>query len=105
VRKLLGVGFPASPPRSSGCWARWGKAAGVETLAAAAAEVVTAARTWREAVRQLELLAQRPYCDLSGWDQDVRTADQARDAFYVAARRSLDVPGGSVAQSSCLSTR
>lgn len=22
VRKLLGVGFPASPPRTSGCWAR-----------------------------------------------------------------------------------
>ena len=68
-------------------------------------ETVAAARSWREAVRQFELLAQRPDCDLTGWDQGVRSADGARDAFYLAARRSLDIPGGSVVQSSWLSTR
>ena len=32
----------------------------------------------------------------------VRAADQRRDAFYVAARTGLAVPGGSVAQAARL---
>jgi hypothetical protein len=65
---------------------------------------VAAARDWRSAVWQLELLARTPADDgisvkaLSA----VRAANGARDRFYVAARESMNVGGGSVEQASWL---
>ncbi|MFF0314261.1 hypothetical protein ACFYPH_06375 [Micromonospora sp. NPDC005252] len=63
---------------------------------------VAAARTWRDAVWQVEHRA-RGFADQPG---DVASllnrADEARDGFYRAARSSLGVRGGSVAQSAML---
>lgn len=65
---------------------------------------VAAARDWRNAVWQPELLSRAPTDDdisvrvLSA----VRAANGARDRFYVAARESLNVSGGSVEQASWL---
>jgi hypothetical protein len=58
---------------------------------------VTAARQWRDAIWQLELLASDQAGDGAGWMPAVRAADQARDEFYAAARASLGV-AGTVAQ-------
>ncbi len=60
---------------------------------------VAAARDWREAVRKLEFFALGVTTDWERWDGAVRDVDDARDRFYVAARASLTVGGGSVAQS------
>ncbi|MGN9811537.1 hypothetical protein ACTMSW_19545 [Micromonospora sp. BQ11] len=65
-------------------------------------QTVAAARTWRDAVWQVE------HCARGFADQQVdvasllNRADEARDGFYRAARSSLGVRGGSVAQSSML---
>jgi hypothetical protein len=63
------------------------------------AAAVGAARDWRETVRQLEFFALGVRTDWERWDSAVRDVDDARDRFYVAARASLTVGGGSVAQS------
>jgi hypothetical protein len=66
---------------------------------------VSAAREWRDAVRQLELFALGTRDDWDQWNPAVRRVDEARDRFYAAARASLDVGGGSVAQSPWLRSR
>jgi len=66
---------------------------------------VTAARTWQDAVYAEELLCSSDAIDEMEWKLAVNTVDQARDRFYVAARESLGVRGGSVAQSSFLQAR
>jgi hypothetical protein len=65
---------------------------------------VAAARDWRNAVWQLELLARTPTDDGISVKAlpAVRAANGARDRFYVAARESLNVGGGSVEQASWL---
>ena len=63
---------------------------------------VTAARAWREAVHAEELLCSNDAIVETEWKSAVNTVDQARDRFYAAARESLGVRGGSVAQSSFL---
>ncbi|WP_253866364.1 hypothetical protein ACN27B_27150 [Micromonospora sp. WMMD754] len=59
---------------------------------------VEAAAEWRHAVRDIESAARglpRPPSDVPGM---IHRADVGRDRFYHAARRSLGVRGGSVAQ-------
>jgi hypothetical protein len=65
---------------------------------------VAAARDWRNAVWQLELLARAPTDDGTSMKvlSAVRAANGARDRFYVAARESVKVSGGSVEQASWL---
>jgi hypothetical protein len=60
---------------------------------------VTAARAWQDAVYAEEHLCSNDSIDEMEWKSAVETVDQARDRFYVAARESLGVRGGSVAQS------
>lgn len=60
---------------------------------------VTAARVWQDAVRTTELLCRNDVIDEMEWRLAVDSVDQARDRFYVAARESLGITGGSVAQS------
>lgn len=59
---------------------------------------VTAARAWRDAVHAEELLCIKDAIDEKEWKSAVNAVDQARDRFYVAARESLGVRTGSVAQ-------
>lgn len=59
---------------------------------------VAAAGDWREAVGWMAVLARDPSPPPDEWSAAVRAADERRDTFYVAARASLAVPGGSVAQ-------
>ena len=69
------------------------------------AATVDAAREWRAAVRKLELFARGVVAEWEQWDAAVQQADDARDQFYVAARASLVVGGGNVAQSPWLASR
>lgn len=66
---------------------------------------VVAGREWRTAVRRLELFARGIDSEWDQWDVAVQRADSTRDQFYVAARESLAVSGGSVAQSPWLASR
>ncbi|MGY0236182.1 hypothetical protein [Longispora urticae] len=60
---------------------------------------VVAARNWWAAIVQVERMARTlPAFDKDAWDLATEGADTARDQFYVAARASLSVDGGSVAQ-------
>jgi hypothetical protein len=59
---------------------------------------VTAARNWRDAVRAFERLSRQGTTDETTWQEHVDRMNAARDSFYVAARRSLGVRGGSVEQ-------
>lgn len=69
------------------------------------AATVTAAREWRNAVLQLELFARgRSPADFE-WIPAVQRADEGRDRFYEAARASLAVGGGTVAQAPWLAHR
>ncbi|EEP70209.1 secreted protein [Micromonospora sp. ATCC 39149] len=68
------------------------------------AATVRAARTWRDAVWAVENLARGTGGD--GLLADLlHRANEGRDAFYLAARDSLGVRGGSVAQSDFLRQR
>jgi len=62
------------------------------------ADTVAAARQWRLAVRRLEHVATGRVGPEVTWLDAVHGADVARDGFYAAARASLVVGGGSVAQ-------
>jgi hypothetical protein len=68
------------------------------------AATVRAARNWREAVWQAEQIATDPKNASSEWESSISAVDHARDSFYEAARGSLAVPGGLVAQASWLSS-
>jgi hypothetical protein len=61
---------------------------------------VTAARQWRNAVGRLGDFARdsTDKDESAEWMTAVRAADELRDGFYSAARRSLNMGGGSVAQ-------
>lgn len=66
---------------------------------------VAAARRWRDAVSAVELLARDATWNGAAWQPAVDQADKARDEFYLYARRSLGVKGGSVEQFSFLQAR
>jgi hypothetical protein len=66
---------------------------------------VVAARAWHSAVHAEADLCIIESIDEMAWKSAIETVDQARDSFYVAARESLGVHGGSVAQSLFLRSR
>lgn len=66
---------------------------------------VTAARVWQDAVAVEQYLCGGDSIDEVKWQSAVEAVDHARDHFYLAARESLGVHGGSVAQSSFLRDR
>ena len=66
---------------------------------------VTVARAWQDAVGAEEYLCSGGSIDETEWQSAVEAVDQARDRFYLAARESLNVHGGSVAQSPFLHAR
>jgi hypothetical protein len=65
---------------------------------------VRAARQWREAVWRVQRVAIDPALGAAEWAEAVPAIDRSRDEFYAAARRSLGVSGGSVAQADWLSS-
>lgn len=69
------------------------------------ADTVAAAREWRWAVLQLERAARDLAGDDFDWVAAVRRADEGRDRFYTAARVSLTVGSGDVAQARWLIDR
>ncbi|GIG59229.1 hypothetical protein Lfu02_36010 [Longispora fulva] len=67
---------------------------------------VVAARNWWLAIVRTERIArQLPAFERPEWDLAVEGVDAARDQFYAAARASLSVDGGSVAQQPYLRTK
>lgn len=60
---------------------------------------VTAARAWQDAVAVEQYLCGGDSIDAAKWQSAVEAVDRARDHFYSAARESIGVHGGSVAQS------
>jgi len=95
------------------------RAAGLQLLADAGADrtkaweavlllgdsvTVAAARQWREAIWQLERIATDQSLGATEWAQRLTVVDQGRDRFYEAARASLNVTGGSVAQAAWMSS-
>jgi hypothetical protein len=69
------------------------------------ATTVAAARDWREAIWQLEQIAADQSLGAAEWAQRLTVVDQSRDHFYEAARASLNVAGGSVAQAAWMSSK
>jgi hypothetical protein len=63
---------------------------------------VAAARTWRDATTAFEQQARQETKDATTWQRRIDQMNAARDDFYIAARRSLGVYGGSVRQLSYL---
>jgi hypothetical protein len=65
---------------------------------------VASAREWRNSVGKLVSFARDPSDDdkSAEWLLAVRATDEARDRFYEAARHSVNVRGGSVAQAKWL---
>jgi hypothetical protein len=59
---------------------------------------VAAAREWRDATGEFERLARQEARDAAAWQERIDRMNAARDGFYIAARRSLGVHGGSVEQ-------
>ncbi|MCZ4125879.1 hypothetical protein [Streptomyces sp. H39-S7] len=57
------------------------------------AETVGAARAWHEAVWNLELYARGLRDSPDGWERAIRRLSQARDEFYLCARRDLGIAG------------
>ncbi|WP_404797503.1 hypothetical protein [Streptomyces pristinaespiralis] len=57
------------------------------------AETIGAARTWHEAVWNVELYARGRKEDQAGWEKSVARMSEARDAFYALARRDLGIAG------------
>jgi hypothetical protein len=57
------------------------------------AETIAAARTWHEAVWNVELYARGLKDDPAGWEKAVRRMSHARDDFYTLARRDLGITG------------
>jgi hypothetical protein len=66
------------------------------------ATTITAARRWRDAVDELELIARGLADDGVSWASAVHTVNEARDKFYLAARAGLAVGSGAVAQAEWL---
>lgn len=60
---------------------------------------VIAARVWQDAVAFEQHLCGGDSIDAAKWQSAVEAVDRARDHFYSAARESIGVNGGSVAQS------
>lgn len=57
------------------------------------AETIGAARSWHEAVWNLELYARGLRENPDGWAQVEHQISRARDAFYACARRDLGIAG------------
>ncbi|MER6291183.1 hypothetical protein [Streptomyces sviceus] len=68
-------------------------------------DTVAAVREWRWAVLQLERAARGIADDDFDWVASVQRADEGRDRFCTAARGSLTVGGGGVAQARWLIDR
>lgn len=68
-------------------------------------KTVGAARAWQDAVAAEEQLCSSDSVGEMEWQSAVEAVDQSRDRFYLAARESLGVHGGSVAQSPFLRAR
>ncbi|MEU1248793.1 hypothetical protein ACWD8I_26000 [Micromonospora arida] len=66
------------------------------------AATVAAAASWRDAIWQVERLARRLVEAPPDIAETLTRANEARDGYYRAARRSLGVRGGSVEQSAAL---
>ncbi|MFI5911138.1 hypothetical protein [Dactylosporangium sp. NPDC051541] len=66
---------------------------------------VRAGARWRDAVRDLEMLARAETWDAATWRPAVDVMNEARDAFHVAARHGLGIHSGSVAQAASLVER
>ncbi|SCG54253.1 hypothetical protein [Micromonospora coxensis] len=69
------------------------------------ASTVRAAQAWRDAVWSIEHLARGVANGDESLSDRLHRANEARDAFYRAARGGLDVSGGTVAQSELLQQR
>ncbi|MEU4550167.1 hypothetical protein [Nonomuraea dietziae] len=69
------------------------------------AATIDAAREWRASVTSIGHFAQGRRSDWDRWESAVRRVDEARDEFYQAARASLAVGGGDVAQAEWLGSR
>ncbi|MGB2571576.1 hypothetical protein ACPFP2_24450 [Micromonospora citrea] len=69
------------------------------------ASTVRAAQSWRDAVWSIEDLARGVANGDESLPDRLHRANEARDAFYRAARGGLDVSGGTVAQSELLRQR
>jgi hypothetical protein len=120
IKEIHTLTFRVSAPRRRSEWQPIDHEEGLKLIAEANARrtkaweavlllgdegTVTAARAWRDAVHAEELLCSNDAIDETEWKLAVNTVDEARDRFYVAARESLGVRGGSVAQSSFLQAR
>ncbi|MEU1385401.1 MULTISPECIES: hypothetical protein [unclassified Nonomuraea] len=66
------------------------------------AATVEAARAWRGTIERLNDFTRGVTDDWESWGPAVRRVDEARDAYYGAARRSLVVGGGEVPQATFL---
>ncbi|MFJ6755092.1 MULTISPECIES: hypothetical protein [unclassified Streptomyces] len=69
------------------------------------ANTVAAAREWRMAVMSLGLAARGTAGEDFDWGATVQRADYRRDGFYEAARASLTIGPGNVAQARWLDAR
>jgi hypothetical protein len=113
IKEIHTLAFQISAPRRQSHWQPIAREEGLNLLAEANARrtkaweavlllgdegTVTTARAWRVAVHAEELLCIKDAVDETEWKSAVKTVDQARDHFYAAARESLGVHGGSVAQ-------
>jgi hypothetical protein len=57
------------------------------------ADTIAAARTWHEAVWNIELYARGLRDDADGWVRAIAAASAARDALYARVRRDLGIAG------------
>jgi hypothetical protein len=68
-------------------------------------DTVTAARAWQDAVWVEQRLCSSNSIDVMKWQSAVEAVDQARDRFYLVARKNLSVYSGSVTQSPFIRAR
>lgn len=66
---------------------------------------ISAAREWWSAIYETTLFAREHRNDWEEWPTVVRYVDTTRDRFHMAARRSLNVPGGILGQAEWLHLR
>ncbi|MEV0196791.1 hypothetical protein [Nonomuraea sp. NPDC050691] len=69
------------------------------------AATIETAREWRASVTSIGHFADGRSKDWERWESTVRRVDEARDEFYRAARASLSLGGGDVAQAEWLGSK